>query len=90
MRGGLAAVKSMMLWMRCSCFLFLLQVGFAQEASFHITPLRPVGELRAEAHKAQPPREEGSFRKADLVELVKLDPTIKLDIRYATNDNFLA
>jgi len=34
-----------------------------------------------------PPKETGTFRKADLVELVTLDPTIKLDIRYATPDN---
>src|ERR1051326_826196 len=36
----------------------------------------------------QPPKEEGAFRTPDLVELVKLDPTIKLDIRYATPNNF--
>jgi len=36
----------------------------------------------------QPPREEGKFRAPDLVELIKLDPTIKLDVRYATADNF--
>ena len=35
------------------------------------------------------PREKGDFRAPDLVELVKLDPTIKLDIRYATSNNFL-
>ena len=34
--------------------------------------------------------EDGSFRKPELVELVKLDPTIKLDIRYATSNNFLS
>jgi zinc D-Ala-D-Ala dipeptidase len=34
-----------------------------------------------------PPRETGTFRPADLVELVTLDPTIKLDIRYATPNN---
>ena len=34
------------------------------------------------------PRETGKFRQPDLVELVKLDPTIKLDIRYATANNF--
>jgi zinc D-Ala-D-Ala dipeptidase len=34
-----------------------------------------------------PPKETGSFRKPDLVELVTLDPTIKLDIRYATANN---
>src|SRR3954463_2004567 len=34
-----------------------------------------------------PPQEPGPFRKPDLVELAKLDPTIKLDIRYATPNN---
>jgi zinc D-Ala-D-Ala dipeptidase len=36
-----------------------------------------------------PPKETGPFRQPDLVELVMLDPTIKLDIRYATRNNFL-
>lgn len=36
-----------------------------------------------------PPVETGPFRQSDLVELVKLDPTIRLDIRYATKNNFL-
>lgn len=35
-----------------------------------------------------PPKEENK-READLVELVKLDKTIKLDIRYATPNNFV-
>lgn len=73
----------------CSLVLVLLQLGFGQEASFRITPVRPVEELRAEALKAQPPREQGTFLKSDLVELVQLDSTIKLDIRYATSNNFL-
>ena len=72
-----------------SLLLVLLQIGFAQEVSFRIAPLRPVEELRAEALKQQPPHEQGAFLKPDLVELVKLDPTIKLDIRYATTNNFL-
>jgi len=54
-----------------------------------ITPLRPVAELRKEALAATPPAETGDFRPTDLVELVKLDPTIKLEIRYATSNNFL-
>jgi len=37
----------------------------------------------------EPPKETGPFREPDLVELVVLDPTIKLDIRYATKNNFL-
>ena len=36
-----------------------------------------------------PPVEPGPFRQPDLVELTKLDPTIKLDIHYATRNNFL-
>lgn len=35
-----------------------------------------------------PPIEKGSFRDSDLVELVRLDATFKLDIRYATENNF--
>jgi D-alanyl-D-alanine dipeptidase len=70
-------------------FLFSLQLGVAQEASFRITPVRPVDELRTEALKEQPPIEQGAFLKPDLVELVKLDGTIKLDIRYASTNNFL-
>ena len=46
--------------------------------------------LLAAAPVAQdrPPRDAKATRQADLVELVTLDPTIKLDIRYATTNNF--
>jgi D-alanyl-D-alanine dipeptidase len=54
-----------------------------------ITPVRPVPELMKEALAAQPPQESGDFRTADLVELTKLDPTIRLEVRYATTNNFL-
>jgi len=37
----------------------------------------------------RPPAEQGSFHKAELVELARLDPTIRLDIRYATADNIV-
>ena len=36
-----------------------------------------------------PPKERGQFRQSDLVEIVQLDPTIRLDVRYATTNNFL-
>jgi D-alanyl-D-alanine dipeptidase len=36
-----------------------------------------------------PPKEPGPFRDPDLVEIRKLDRTIKLDIRYAGSNNFL-
>jgi len=39
--------------------------------------------------KAQPPKETGEFKPTNLVELIKLDSTIHLDIRYATNNNFV-
>ena len=52
-----------------------------------VKPLRPVKELIKEALKAQPPEETGDFLPTDLVELKKLDETIKLDVRYATNNN---
>jgi D-alanyl-D-alanine dipeptidase len=39
--------------------------------------------------QSHPPRERGEFRTADLVELVRIDPTIRLDIRYATTNNFM-
>jgi D-alanyl-D-alanine dipeptidase len=35
-----------------------------------------------------PPKEQGEFREPDLVELIKLDSSIKLDVRYATPNNF--
>ncbi len=38
---------------------------------------------------AAQPRERGEFRPPDLVEIVRLDSTIRLDIRYATPDNFM-
>lgn len=56
---------------------------------FHLQPLKPVDELRREALALQPPAETGDFLNPDLVELVKVDPTIKLDIRYASMRNFL-
>ena len=55
----------------------------------HVTPVRAVAELMKEALAAKPPEETGDFRKTDLVELKKLDPTIHLEIRYATTNNFL-
>jgi serine beta-lactamase-like protein LACTB len=59
-------------------------------ATFKIKPVRPLAELRKEALAAKPPVEKGDFRKPDLVDVTTLDPTIKLDIRYASTDNFLS
>jgi zinc D-Ala-D-Ala dipeptidase len=61
-----------------------------QPRIFRIGPVRPVAELRTAALAAKPPIERGDFRPSDLVDLAKLDPHIKLEIRYATTDNFLS
>jgi CubicO group peptidase (beta-lactamase class C family)/D-alanyl-D-alanine dipeptidase len=58
--------------------------------TFRVQPVRPLDELRQAALAAQPPHEAGSFRKSELVDLVALEPTIKLDIRYASTNNFLS
>ncbi len=59
-------------------------------AQLRIKPLRPISELLKEALATQPPKEAGEFREPDLVELTRLDPTIKLEVRYATTNNFLS
>ncbi len=44
--------------------------------------------IGARGQQTEPPQEPGTFRPPALVELTKLDKTIKLDIRYATANNF--
>ncbi|MCA9738330.1 MAG: M15 family metallopeptidase [Gemmatimonadetes bacterium] len=58
-------------------------------STFRIEPTRTAEELRPEALAASPPVEEGRFRPTELVELVTLDPSIRLDVRYATTNNFM-
>ncbi len=52
-----------------------------------VAPVRPMSELRREALAASPPEEAGRDAPVDLVELVTLDRTIKLEVRYATSNN---
>jgi D-alanyl-D-alanine dipeptidase len=66
-----------------------LAFGPEDGSSFRISPLRPADALLPEALRATPPVETGEFLPADLVELVRLDSTIHLDIRYATTSNFM-
>jgi CubicO group peptidase (beta-lactamase class C family)/D-alanyl-D-alanine dipeptidase len=58
--------------------------------TFRIKPEHPLDELRKTALAAEPPEEKGDFLKPDLADLAKLDETMKLDIRYATTNNFLS
>ncbi len=64
-------------------------IGGVSSGIFRIPPVKNFDNLRTKALAAHPPVETGEFRKPDLVELAKLDPKIKLDIRYATTNNFL-
>lgn len=58
--------------------------------TFKIKPVRPLDQLRKEALAATPPAEKGDFLKPDLVDLATVDPAIKFDLRYATENNFLS
>lgn len=63
--------------------------NIADGKTFQITPVKPTDELRQIALEANPPEEEGNFKNPDLVDLQSLDPTIKYDIRYASDNNFM-
>ena len=72
--------------------VFARRATAADGETFRIVPQRPAEELRAEALAAEPPvldPPEGRFRAPELVELTSLDPTIRLDVRYATTNNFM-
>ena len=64
------------------------EVGTKDGETFKIEPVKPIDDLRAGALAASPPPEPGDYRDADLVDLTTLDGTIKLDIRYASTNNF--
>lgn len=64
-------------------------IGEIAAGVFRIQPRRPIDEIRREVLQAAVPEERGEFRAADLVEIVTLDPTIRLDVRYASTNNFL-
>jgi D-alanyl-D-alanine dipeptidase len=64
-------------------------LGPASGNVFRITPRASYDSLMKVALAASPPKEEGDFLPADLVELTSLDSTIKLDIRYAGTNNFM-
>jgi len=58
------------------------------DAVYRIVPQRPVDQIIPEVRQLTPPAESGRERPA-LVELITLDSSLRLDIRYATRDNFL-
>jgi len=66
------------------------QVGTAAGEVFRIEPLFPVEELRTIALEADPPVETDEFREPDLAEVIELDASVKLDVRYASTNNFMS
>jgi CubicO group peptidase (beta-lactamase class C family)/D-alanyl-D-alanine dipeptidase/predicted GH43/DUF377 family glycosyl hydrolase len=64
------------------------EVGTKDGETFRIKPVKPIDKLRSAAMAASPPPESGEYLKAELTELATLDKSIKLDIRYATTNNF--
>ena len=66
------------------------EVGTEEGVTFKITPLREIDELRAEALASEPPPAlMVGERPPDLVEPSELDDGIRLDVRYATANNFM-
>jgi D-alanyl-D-alanine dipeptidase len=59
---------------------------FAKLCAGFFLGLSPLSVVAAEEH---PPLERGSFRTPELVELISLDSGLRLDIRYATSNNFV-
>jgi D-alanyl-D-alanine dipeptidase len=72
-----------------SAVLGRLSLGVEGTGTYRVTPIRPVPELTREALALNPPRESDGLRRPDLVDVTHLDPTVKLDVRYATPENFL-
>lgn len=66
-----------------------LQVGPEGGGQLKVSPIRNVAEVLKESLTVAPPKETGDFAPPSLVELTTLDPTIRLEIRYATTNNFL-
>ena len=59
-------------------------------SSFKVTLKKSIEEYIKIALEAKPPVREGDFRDADLVDVTTVLDKVKLDIRYATTNNFLS
>ena len=68
---------------------FVRRASGVEGGVFRVTPVRPVSELVEDALRVQPPAEAGDKLPSILVDLARREPSLKLDIRYATPDNFL-
>ena len=87
----LQRMSSSMRLVTVSALLALLAACAATSPRYPVPalPVSKLEQLRTDALRAAPPVEDGDFRESDLVEVVALDPSLKLDVRYAGSDNFL-
>jgi D-alanyl-D-alanine dipeptidase len=74
----------------CRCMRRFRLFSYASHQMKNIVLLAPLaGALLLVGCKSGPPKEQGQFKPPELIELVKLDSTIRLDVRYATTNNFM-
>lgn len=59
------------------------------DRNFRIQLQKPLAELQKIADQATPPPQPAGLLRPDLVDLAGLSPSIRLDIRYATANNFM-
>lgn len=57
--------------------------------TFKVELDKSVDEYLKDALAATPPKQEGNFREADLIDVTTVVDNVKLDVRYATKNNFL-
>ncbi len=63
--------------------------GTKNGETFKIEPTRSIEEVRQLALESRPPVEDRRFRKSNLTELNTQMPNLVLDIRYASDNNFM-
>ena len=60
-----------------------------KDGAYRVQLTAPIEQLRERCKDAIPPQKAPPVRQPDLVEPIQLDPSLRLDVRYATTDNFL-
>lgn len=86
--GGELMFEPMAVWLD-GVRLARRDFGAEVEAKIRAAVRADPDALRATALAATPPVENAAHKPADLVDLTTLDPSIRLDIRYAGQDNFM-
>lgn len=59
------------------------------DAQMRLVPLRPVADVLCDARASRPPDDADDMAPSDLVDLITLDPDLRVDLRYASANNFL-